>query len=119
MPSWDCCLTLTQRSYPDLLALHPLLAAVCINSLHPDEGYKAGTSPRVHPTVRSNSHRSHLPPYRYHLITTKHHFDGPLPRSTMSAKNGFTTCLWFVGQAEDAAKHYTSLFKNSKNNSFH
>jgi len=37
----------------------------------------------------------------------------------MSAKNGFTTCLWFDGQAEDAAKHYTSIFKNSKINSIH
>jgi predicted 3-demethylubiquinone-9 3-methyltransferase (glyoxalase superfamily) len=27
---------------------------------------------------------------------------------------GFTTCLWFDGQAEDAADHYMSIFKNSK-----
>lgn len=26
----------------------------------------------------------------------------------------FTTCLWFDGQAEEAAKHYTTIFKNSK-----
>jgi predicted 3-demethylubiquinone-9 3-methyltransferase (glyoxalase superfamily) len=29
-------------------------------------------------------------------------------------KQGFTTCLWFDGQAEEAAKHYTSIFKDSK-----
>jgi predicted 3-demethylubiquinone-9 3-methyltransferase (glyoxalase superfamily) len=27
---------------------------------------------------------------------------------------GFTTCLWFDGQAEEAADYYTSIFKNSK-----
>ena len=27
---------------------------------------------------------------------------------------GLTTCLWFDGQAEDAANHYTSIFENSK-----
>ena len=27
---------------------------------------------------------------------------------------GFTTCLWFDGQAEEAANHYLSIFKNSK-----
>jgi predicted 3-demethylubiquinone-9 3-methyltransferase (glyoxalase superfamily) len=26
----------------------------------------------------------------------------------------FTTCLWFDGQAEEAASYYTSIFKNSK-----
>jgi predicted 3-demethylubiquinone-9 3-methyltransferase (glyoxalase superfamily) len=26
---------------------------------------------------------------------------------------GFTTCLWFDGQAEEAAHHYVSIFKNS------
>jgi predicted 3-demethylubiquinone-9 3-methyltransferase (glyoxalase superfamily) len=26
----------------------------------------------------------------------------------------FTTCLWFDGQAEEAAGYYTSIFKNSK-----
>ncbi|WP_330455919.1 VOC family protein [Streptomyces sp. NBC_00820] len=26
---------------------------------------------------------------------------------------GFTTCLWFDGQAEEAAHHYVSVFKNS------
>lgn len=26
----------------------------------------------------------------------------------------FTTCLWFDGQAEEAAKHYTSIFKDSR-----
>ncbi|MDH6132766.1 putative 3-demethylubiquinone-9 3-methyltransferase (glyoxalase superfamily) [Kitasatospora sp. MAA4] len=26
---------------------------------------------------------------------------------------GFTTCLWFDGQAEEAANHYLSIFKNS------
>jgi predicted 3-demethylubiquinone-9 3-methyltransferase (glyoxalase superfamily) len=28
--------------------------------------------------------------------------------------NGFTTCLWFDGQAEEAANHYASIFENSK-----
>ncbi|MET7684955.1 VOC family protein [Streptomyces sp. NPDC005423] len=27
--------------------------------------------------------------------------------------DGFTTCLWFDGQAEEAAQHYVSIFKNS------
>ncbi|MEU0675885.1 VOC family protein [Streptomyces sp. NPDC006172] len=27
--------------------------------------------------------------------------------------DGFTTCLWFDGQAEEAAHHYTSIFENS------
>jgi predicted 3-demethylubiquinone-9 3-methyltransferase (glyoxalase superfamily) len=29
-------------------------------------------------------------------------------------KQGFTTCLWFDGQAEEAANHYASIFKDSK-----
>jgi predicted 3-demethylubiquinone-9 3-methyltransferase (glyoxalase superfamily) len=29
-------------------------------------------------------------------------------------KNQFTLCLWFDNQAEEAARFYTSLFKNSK-----
>ncbi|MGP3979808.1 VOC family protein [Streptomyces sp. KR80] len=28
--------------------------------------------------------------------------------------DGFTTCLWFDEQAEEAANYYTSIFKNSK-----
>jgi predicted 3-demethylubiquinone-9 3-methyltransferase (glyoxalase superfamily) len=28
--------------------------------------------------------------------------------------DGFTTCLWLDGQAEEAANHYTSIFKHSK-----
>ncbi|MGH3478375.1 MAG: VOC family protein [Pseudonocardiaceae bacterium] len=28
--------------------------------------------------------------------------------------DGFTTCLWFDGQAEEAANHYLSIFKDSK-----
>lgn len=31
----------------------------------------------------------------------------------MSA-DGFTTCLWFDGQAEEAAHYYVSIFKNSR-----
>ncbi|MER5183523.1 VOC family protein [Streptomyces sp. NPDC002896] len=31
----------------------------------------------------------------------------------MAAK-GFTTCLWFDGQAEEAANHYISIFKDSR-----
>ena len=27
--------------------------------------------------------------------------------------DGFTTCLWFDGQAEEAAHYYVSIFKNS------
>ncbi|MFF2325305.1 MULTISPECIES: VOC family protein [unclassified Streptomyces] len=27
---------------------------------------------------------------------------------------GFTTCLWFDGQAEEAAEYYLSVFKNSR-----
>ena len=32
----------------------------------------------------------------------------------MSAKQKITTFLWFDNNAEEAAKHYTSIFKNSK-----
>jgi predicted 3-demethylubiquinone-9 3-methyltransferase (glyoxalase superfamily) len=32
----------------------------------------------------------------------------------MPAKQKIVTYLWFDGQAEEAAKHYTSIFKNSK-----
>jgi predicted 3-demethylubiquinone-9 3-methyltransferase (glyoxalase superfamily) len=32
----------------------------------------------------------------------------------MASKQKITTFLWFDGDAEDAAKHYTSIFKNSK-----
>ncbi|MCB5164206.1 VOC family protein [Streptomyces bambusae] len=28
--------------------------------------------------------------------------------------DGFTTCLWFDGQAEEAAAHYLSIFENSR-----
>lgn len=31
--------------------------------------------------------------------------------------DGFTTCLWFDGQAEEAANHYLSIFKNSRRGS--
>ncbi|MGW1029368.1 VOC family protein [Streptomyces sp. NPDC002577] len=30
------------------------------------------------------------------------------------ATKGFTTCLWFDGQAEEAANHYISIFKDSR-----
>ena len=30
------------------------------------------------------------------------------------AKNGFTTCLWFDDEAEEAANYYTSIFEDSK-----
>ncbi|MFJ5222176.1 VOC family protein [Streptomyces sp. NPDC088400] len=30
------------------------------------------------------------------------------------ATKGFTTCLWFDGQAEEAANYYASIFKDSK-----
>ena len=29
-------------------------------------------------------------------------------------RDGFTTCLWFDGQAEEAAEYYTSIFPKSK-----
>ena len=29
------------------------------------------------------------------------------------ARDGFTTCLWFDGQAEEAANYYASIFKDS------
>jgi predicted 3-demethylubiquinone-9 3-methyltransferase (glyoxalase superfamily) len=32
----------------------------------------------------------------------------------MQSRQRLTTCLWFDGKAEDAAKFYTSIFKNSK-----
>ena len=32
----------------------------------------------------------------------------------MASLRKITPCLWFDGQAEDAAKHYVSIFKNSK-----
>src|SRR3972149_12027388 len=32
----------------------------------------------------------------------------------MSGKQKITTFLWFDGNAEEAANHYTSIFKNSK-----
>jgi predicted 3-demethylubiquinone-9 3-methyltransferase (glyoxalase superfamily) len=30
------------------------------------------------------------------------------------SSDGFTICLWFDGQAEEAAAHYVSIFKNSR-----
>ncbi|MGW2330946.1 VOC family protein [Streptomyces sp. NPDC001700] len=30
------------------------------------------------------------------------------------ASDGFTTCLWFDGRAEEAAQHYVSIFKDGK-----
>jgi predicted 3-demethylubiquinone-9 3-methyltransferase (glyoxalase superfamily) len=30
------------------------------------------------------------------------------------AKDGFTTCLWFDGQAEEAANYYASIFEDAK-----
>jgi predicted 3-demethylubiquinone-9 3-methyltransferase (glyoxalase superfamily) len=35
-------------------------------------------------------------------------------REVPMSSDGFTTCLWFDGQAEEAANHYTSIFKNSR-----
>ncbi|KQV20031.1 MULTISPECIES: VOC family protein [unclassified Kitasatospora] len=32
----------------------------------------------------------------------------------MTTDDRFTTCLWFDGQAEEAAEHYLSIFKNSR-----
>jgi predicted 3-demethylubiquinone-9 3-methyltransferase (glyoxalase superfamily) len=33
---------------------------------------------------------------------------------TPMVADGFTTCLWFDGQAEEAARYYMSIFKDSK-----
>jgi len=33
---------------------------------------------------------------------------------TMTLKQKITPCLWFDGQAEDAANFYVSIFKNSR-----
>ena len=30
------------------------------------------------------------------------------------ASDGFTTCLWFDGRAEEAAQHYVSIFKDGR-----
>ena len=38
----------------------------------------------------------------------------PNRRKEIPMTQGFTTCLWFDGQAEEAANYYTSIFKNSK-----
>src|SRR5918911_2363144 len=38
----------------------------------------------------------------------------PLCTGGTMTGEGFTTCLWFDGQAEEAANYYTSIFKNSK-----
>jgi predicted 3-demethylubiquinone-9 3-methyltransferase (glyoxalase superfamily) len=38
----------------------------------------------------------------------------PDQKEVPMATDGFTTCLWFDGQAEEAANHYTSIFENSK-----
>ncbi|MFE1341707.1 VOC family protein [Streptomyces sp. NPDC058733] len=35
------------------------------------------------------------------------------PRRCRTTTDGFTTCLWFDGQAEEAAHYYVSIFKNS------
>jgi predicted 3-demethylubiquinone-9 3-methyltransferase (glyoxalase superfamily) len=32
----------------------------------------------------------------------------------MAAVNPITPCLWFDNQAEEAARYYTGIFKNSK-----
>jgi predicted 3-demethylubiquinone-9 3-methyltransferase (glyoxalase superfamily) len=37
----------------------------------------------------------------------------PDQKEVPMATDGFTTCLWFDGQAEEAANHYTSIFENS------
>jgi predicted 3-demethylubiquinone-9 3-methyltransferase (glyoxalase superfamily) len=35
-------------------------------------------------------------------------------REVPMTTDGFTTCLWFDGQAEGAANYYASIFRNSK-----
>src|SRR3954447_10184011 len=35
------------------------------------------------------------------------------PGGELMTTDGFTTCLWFDGQAEEAAHYYVSVFKNS------
>jgi predicted 3-demethylubiquinone-9 3-methyltransferase (glyoxalase superfamily) len=34
-------------------------------------------------------------------------------QEVLMTTDGFTTCLWFDGQAEEAADYYVSIFKNS------
>jgi predicted 3-demethylubiquinone-9 3-methyltransferase (glyoxalase superfamily) len=36
------------------------------------------------------------------------------PEEAHMSSDGFTTCLWFDDQAEAAAAHYVSIFKNSR-----
>src|SRR5436190_1787809 len=36
-----------------------------------------------------------------------------MPQEVLMTTDGFTTCLWFDGQAEEAAHYYVSIFKNS------
>jgi predicted 3-demethylubiquinone-9 3-methyltransferase (glyoxalase superfamily) len=36
------------------------------------------------------------------------------PQEVRMSADGFTTCLWFDGQAEEAAHYYVSIFKNSR-----
>jgi predicted 3-demethylubiquinone-9 3-methyltransferase (glyoxalase superfamily) len=41
-------------------------------------------------------------------------FHAPFPlQEVLMTTDGFTTYLWFDGQAEEAAHHYVSIFKNS------
>ncbi|MGH3815337.1 MAG: VOC family protein, partial [Pseudonocardiaceae bacterium] len=49
--------------------------------------------------------RHEIGQYGYNTLTCKE-----VPMTT----DGFTTCLWFDGQAEEAANHYISIFKDSK-----
>jgi hypothetical protein len=39
------------------------------------------------------------------------------PRKKSRASTRISPCLWFDGQAEEAAKYYTGIFKNSPTNS--
>jgi predicted 3-demethylubiquinone-9 3-methyltransferase (glyoxalase superfamily) len=39
--------------------------------------------------------------------------NGPDQKDVTMTTDGFTRCLWFDGQAEDAANHYSSIFENS------
>jgi predicted 3-demethylubiquinone-9 3-methyltransferase (glyoxalase superfamily) len=41
-------------------------------------------------------------------------FTSSTKRNVMATMKKITSCLWFETEAEDAAKYYTSIFKNSK-----
>src|SRR5579875_555459 len=45
---------------------------------------------------------------------SRHHDDEPNVTGGRMTSKPFITCLWFDNQGEEAARHYTSIFKNSR-----